>query len=204
MSAAKVVIGLALASALGCGNTLDCKQGTLLVHVTIDSSLAADSLTVSFSGVAASPVKAPSYQVGATSGSIEIDFAPGDYPAGKTIAATVEAASQGAIVGRGTSPSLMLDDRCGALLVAVMATCPTLVACINAGNSDCASRATQTARDLQSALQTCVDSVCTIPPDGPCRVGPSSACQQCGAQATTGSGPCAMQQSTCDADGLPK
>jgi hypothetical protein len=214
MSAAKVAIGLALLGALGCGKTLECKRSTLLVYVTIDPNVRADSLVVSFSGVAASPLAAPRYRPGDTSGSVEIDFAPEDYPAGKTVAVTVAAVSQGAIVGSGASAGVTLNDRCGALFVDVVATsagaplsCSMLVACINAGNSDCAGRATQQARDLQSALQMCADSVCTILPDGtfgPCYAGPSAACQECGARATTGSGPCVMQQNACDADGQAK
>jgi hypothetical protein len=212
MRAMNLAVGVALLSVIGCGKTLDCRRSTLLIRVTLDPNVRADSLVVSFSGVAASPVTAPQYRPGDTSGSIEIDFAPEDYPAGRTIAVTVEAASQGAIVGRGTSAPLTLDDRCGALFVDVVATsaaapmnlsCSMLVACINAGNSDCATRATQSARDLQSALQMCVDSVCTVRPDGtfgPCNAGPSAACQECGAMATTGSGPCVAQQNACDAD----
>jgi hypothetical protein len=104
-----------LALVAGCGGTRACRDGTILVNVTLNGAAAgADNLaiTTQIGGGAAKPANAP-LQPGTTAGTIEITF-PGGYPSGQTVTITVEAQSGGSTVAT-TSGAVTLSSSCGNL-----------------------------------------------------------------------------------------
>jgi hypothetical protein len=120
MRALALIAALGIAVA-GCGKTLTCKPGTILVTVHLDSSIAdADQLDVTITvGSGASPTtvdKTIPHQPGATSGTLEVDFSK--YPSGSTVKISVTALRAGAPVGS-ASGSVVLDAGCGSIKLSV-------------------------------------------------------------------------------------
>jgi len=107
--------GLALLG--GCRSTRSCKQGTLMVEVTFDGPTSgADEIdvAVAIAGGAAKQGSPLQHQVGATAGSIEIDF-PNGYPAGEAVQVTLVARKNGAPLATATDTVSALAAGCGTL-----------------------------------------------------------------------------------------
>ncbi len=107
-----------------CTKTASCKPGTLFVTVRLDAgSAAADTLHVSVV-LAGGQTWAGSGARGSTasSGTVEIDFPAGSYPAGQSATITVDALAAGNVVGTGSSPIASLPAGCATATVDVQST----------------------------------------------------------------------------------
>ncbi len=101
---------------LGCGKTLPCKSGTVLVSVELSgATVTADTLTivVTANGVAGSAHDV-AHRTGVAQGAIEIDFPPRVYAPGAQVTVQVTASLGGSVLGA-AGGSLQLPPRCGTL-----------------------------------------------------------------------------------------
>ena len=98
----------------GCTNVSRCKNGTLLVHLTLGGgAVAADQLVVAVTLDNGAPFVNPPqpHKPGAASGDIEIDFRSG-YPQGSTITVEVRALQAGTQIGDQQTAPVVLRPGC--------------------------------------------------------------------------------------------
>ncbi len=106
-----------LVAAIGCAPDHACREGTLLLGVTLDGQAqSADTLTVRVTVAGADTIATSlPHAAGVALGSIEIDF-PHGYRAGAMIDLTVEASVSGALLAS-YSVQTTLDSGCTAALL---------------------------------------------------------------------------------------
>ncbi len=123
---ARTLLAVAALSLLGCSPTTSrCKDGTLLVAVTLDATSAqADqlSVTLSIDGVPAAPTQVARQGAQAT-GNLLVQF-PHGYPRGHVVAVEIDALVAGVVVGTG-SAAQPLESACEVLPLAVTAAAPS-------------------------------------------------------------------------------
>src|ERR1041384_6268102 len=80
----------AMIATSACTSTRPCRNGTLLVSVSLDATTApADKLTVAVKIAGGTPAMTPlDHQPGQASGTVEVDF-PAGYPQGQMVTVTV-------------------------------------------------------------------------------------------------------------------
>ncbi|HEY2743376.1 MAG TPA: hypothetical protein VGL86_02080, partial [Polyangia bacterium] len=90
----------------------DCRDGTLLVALTLEGAAAsADSLEVSVTIGDGTPITHTVSTAGHDGGNLEIEF-PSGYPSGQSVVVSIAALSGGTVVGSDTAPAVSLGGKC--------------------------------------------------------------------------------------------
>ncbi len=113
---------VALAAFAQCTNVARCKDGTLLVTLTLAGDAAqTDQLRIAVAVDGGTPFSTSvSHVLGQATGTIEVDF-PSGYPQGHSVTVDVTAATASGVVGE-NSASAALSSGCATLPLTVMAT----------------------------------------------------------------------------------
>ncbi|HEY7953663.1 MAG TPA: hypothetical protein VII38_00160 [Polyangia bacterium] len=172
---------IGLLAVTGCAPRVrDCKQGTLLVSLSLDAASAqADRLHVIVVLAGAPLTDDVAFQPGTSTGTLEIDLP--SYPAGQTVDVTVIAERGDVVLGQAEA-SLPLDATCGALTLSITASADAGAPDLADGGEDAGGPqpdlftpqpiASACSLDAQCLSGHCVDGYC-------CQTACTGVCEAC-------------------------